>query len=325
MQTSTRIVWALVAAVPLLLLPIAGAAVQSDDEAPERPEAPAFVPPPDVAPDVEGGVFTRFFHPDGSVAREGFLVDGVRAGVWHAWSVNGARAESGAYDGYRRVGPWVLYRGSGASARRQGNYDADGLRHGTWATFDEEGNVRLLIEYVHGKRNGTFTRYAPDGRVVATYGYLEDRKHGPSALNARQTDVPLERGSWAQGRRVGEWTFYHREGPPSRVGTFVDGLEEGEWIEYHSNGQRMRVGRYERGQAVGEWRGFYRQGERQFTGKYVGGLTDGMFIEWYPNGVKKAEGSFVKGKLDGKWTFWDRQGRVDEEQTGTYRDGELIR
>ena len=79
------------------------------------PKAPAFVPPAETPDAVEGGVLTRFFHDDGTVAREGYLKDGARVGVWKSWFLNGQLALHGAYQGYARVGSWVLNSEDGKS------------------------------------------------------------------------------------------------------------------------------------------------------------------------------------------------------------------
>ncbi|MEM1453226.1 MAG: hypothetical protein AAGI22_29255 [Planctomycetota bacterium] len=288
-----------------------------------RPAPPPFEPPPDVAPDVEGGEFTRFFHDDGTVAREGFLLDGARAGVWKAWAPDGKLDTHGAYRNYRRVGPWIVRGKAETRKLSKGMYDAEGLREGTWASYDDDGALRLLIDYVNGERHGKFRRYNAEGLLITLEHFRAGRKDGPSLDYIG--DLLHEEGSYADGKRTGSWKSYHPNGALETQGSFVNGLQVGEWVEYHDNGQRKSIGGFENGVATGEWRGFHRQGERRYVSTYRNGQPNGPYVEWYPSGDKKSEGAYLNGQYDGPWTFWQRDGRVDATTTGTYRKGDLVR
>ena len=149
--------------LPLLVASLPLPAKGTQDQTPPTP--PPFEAPPDVAPDVEGGVFTRFYHESGALAREGFLLDGARSGVWKAWDEGGARQYHGAFRGYRRVGPWIIY-GKGARSTTKGNYDDDGLRDGVWAIYGNRGDLRMRAVYRHGLLDGQLERFTRGGKVV---------------------------------------------------------------------------------------------------------------------------------------------------------------
>ena len=296
------------------------AAVQQEEPA---PTPPPFEAPPEVIPELDAGIFTRFYHESGALAREGYLVDGVRTGVWKAWDESGARVYVGAFRDYRRVGPWILY-GKGARATSQGYYDDRGLRHGAWAIYGGRGDLRLVAHYDHGVRVGVHERFTRGGLLVERTLYKAGLKDGPSIKKSTGAKSLVEKGVWSSGKRVGPWSFYHEDGALKRAGTFKGGLEEGEWVSYFPNGKRESIGRFEAGRAVGIWTGYHKQGERRFVATFVGGIQEGPYTEWGRSGQLIAQGDYKAGTYEGPWKFWSAEGQLDTTRSGRYSKGALI-
>ena len=69
-----------------------------------------------------------------------------------------------------------------------------------------------------------------------------------------------------------------------------------------------------------------------FTGKVTGkiqgqfkdGKPDGPWVFYYDNGQLSLEGTYKDGKADGPWISFNKDGTVDEKNTGTYKDGEKV-
>jgi antitoxin component YwqK of YwqJK toxin-antitoxin module len=309
-----------------ICLPLALAVLpfnQGQQQAEDPPTPPPFEAPPDVVPEVEGAVFTRFYHESGALAREGYLKDGVRTGVWKAWDESGARLYHGAFRDYRRVGPWVVY-GKGARATSKGYYDEQGRRHGVWANYGNRGDVRLLVRYDHGVQDGALERFTRGGLLVERTNYKQGLRDGASVRRSTGAKELLEKGSWSSGKRVGPWEFYHPEGALQRSGVYADGREEGEWVRYFQNGKRESIGRFEAGRAVGTWTGYYKQGERRFVAEFVNGIQEGAFTEWWRSGQVKAKGDYKAGVYEGPWQFWSAEGQLDTSRSGRYSKGALI-
>ena len=80
-------------------------------------------------------------------------------------------------------------------------------------------------------------------------------------------------------------------------GSFKNGKEEGPWVNYWDNGQ-LRL-----------------------KGDYKNGTSDGPWVTYYENGQLRSKGDFKNGTQEGPWVCYKRDGTVDEEITGTYKDG----
>ena len=82
-------------------------------------------------------------------------------------------------------------------------------------------------------------------------------------------------------------------------GTYKDGLLDGPYVSYYNNdnGQLCRKGHYKNGEKDGPWVGYY----------YDGQLMD--------------KGHYKNGKKDGPWVSYRKDGTVDENDTGTYKNG----
>lgn len=76
-----------------------------------------------------------------------------------------------------------------------------------------------------GMRNGRWEVRLPGGRLLDETTWADDRRHGTQTryyLSGRKRWV----GTWVNGRRQGEWFFFHRDGrmDAARTGNYQDGL-----------------------------------------------------------------------------------------------------
>ena len=93
-------------------------------------------------------------------------------------------------------------------------------------------------------------------------------------------------GSWEQGRRVGVFLRWDRDGNPTVRHEWKDGLEHGAYVAYHPDGNKAEEGRCELGSRIGEW------------------------TSWHANGNLERKGTYVQGKEDGEWTTYDEDGEI---------------
>lgn len=293
-------------------------------------EAPEFVPPAEAPEPVEGALFTRFYHEDGTLAREGYLKDGQRVGIWKSWFIGGQRELHGAFQNYARVGPWIIYSEDGASYTHA-SYDKNGDRDGVWTTYfvadKDKGTtvVKGIAHWRHGRKHGSHERYARNGKLMSLVEFNEGVKDGRNLKFGRGGKNKLEDGHYSNGLQTGPWKIYMNNGVLKSEGSFEQGKRVGEWIEYFANESRESVVHWVDGVPDGPSQGFYKQGERRYRGTFKKGLLEGDYIEWWPSGDKKGEGAYKGGHFDGPWTFWDREGREDPSKTGVYRAGDLVR
>ena len=60
-------------------------------------------------------------------------------------------------------------------------------------------------------------------------------------------------------------------------------------------------------------------GEQQ--GKFKHGKHHGPWTYYWGNGQLLSNGTYKNGKEDGPWVSYNKDGTVDEKDTGTYKDG----
>ncbi|MFN4915052.1 MAG: toxin-antitoxin system YwqK family antitoxin [Sphingomonadales bacterium] len=141
------------------------------------------------------------------------------------------------------------------------------------------GDLNGKLTYKKQLYSGNYVRYYDDGSL--------------SQL--------MERGSYKNGVKHGDWEYYHENGQLSSKGAYSNGAKEGVWEEYHGNGQL------------------------KFKYSYISGrLRDDVWEEYHENGKLKMKGSYLNGKKDGVWEYYNEDGSLNfcEE----YNDnGKLLR
>ena len=132
------------------------------------------------------------------------------------------------------------------------------------------------------------------------------------------TDVPFtgkitgnKQGSFKDGKKVGPWTSYHRNGQLKTKGTYKDGKKNGLWVRYHDNGKLHS------------------------KSNYKDGKRDGPFIFYFYTGQLGSKGTYKNDKRDGPWVFYEVNGTkrftkdasggvIFHEGSGTYKNGKKI-
>lgn len=60
------------------------------------------------------------------------------------------------------------------------------------------------------------------------------------------------------------------------------------------------------------------------TAVFVGGLRHGPCERFHPDGSPRARGEFRGGRMEGAWRFFGADGRLDEQRSGRYADGQRV-
>ena len=112
---------------------------------------------------------------------------------------------------------------------------------------------------------------------------LGDLVHREGIYYEKFTDVPFtgkvtgqEQGSFKNGKKVGTWVMYFKNGQLESKGNFKNGKREGTWINYWGNGQLFYKGNFKNGKYHGSWVAFNEDGSafKSWTGTY----KDGEYI-----------------------------------------------
>ena len=92
----------------------------------------------------------------------------------------------------------------------------------------------------------------------------------------------VNKGKFKGGKKEGPWEFYSYTGQLIYKGNFKNGKKEGPWEFYRANGQLLPVQ-----------------------------IKMELWIK----------GNYENGKKEGSWEGYNKDGTVDEQWTGTYKNG----
>lgn len=129
---------------------------------------------------------------DSSLLQRGRILNGKKDGIWETWSMAGGRESTEAFSAGIRNGAFSTWHPNG-NTFEFGSY-SNGRRHGEWCVWDDNGIPIGRLKYVDGTAmDGTYLEWHHVGVKLKAVGNLRD------------------------GKRVGTWTFYDREGTTTEV------------------------------------------------------------------------------------------------------------
>lgn len=127
--------------------------------------------------------------------------------------------------------------------------DGEWVLNGPVKHFDREGNLRAEGEYSRGLESGFWREY---------YNEIDGGRGA---------------GEYREGKRHGEWNYFHAEGSRHQRGTYKEGKREGLWTEWYVDGPLKSEIPYEYGERHGRATFRNRDGslDNVRTGVYVRG------------------------------------------------------
>ena len=149
------------------------------------------------------------------------------------------------------------------------------------------------------------------------------------------TDVPFtgkvtgkKQGSFRSGKKDGVWVEYDRNGRVDKKVTYKNGKED-TYVKYRYriSGQLSEKGTYKDGKKHGPWLSYHDNGQLAVKGTHKDGMVDGPWVSYHDNGQLQAKGTYKEGFWNrvGPWVSYRKDGTLDEENTGTYKNGEKIK
>ena len=107
-------------------------------------------------------------------------------------------------------------------------------------------------------------------------------------------------------------------------GSIKNGKRDGPWISYHDNGQLENKINYKDGEIEGPWVLYYDNGQLASKGEYKDSRKEGTWVKYWGNGQLWSKINYKDGEIEGPWVEYRRDGSINEDVTGTYKNGEKI-
>lgn len=249
----------------------------------------------------------------------------------------------------RKSGPWKVFHASGRVLET--GFYLEGLKHGTFQTFDARGSVTSVVEYRFGEEVlpedtaspvvEVQTIRRPDGSISETVTYVNGIKQGVARRfdpqgkleggSVFESDVLVAEGiTTNEGKREGPWMEYWPNGMVRAEGQYADGKREGVWVFYRETGDKEQQGEYIDDLVHGVWTWWYPGGDLHREEEYSHGKPVGRFLELDTSGTPLVSGFYEDGLRQGLWVIQvnDHQekgqyvfGEKDGIWTHTYKDG----
>ncbi len=200
----------------------------------------------------------------------------------------------------------------------------EGTAEGVTRFYNEEGKITnskiykegdLIGEGIYdekGYQQGKWKEFYSSGELRAEGEYVDGRKIGDWVFYHQNGKIE-QKGKFLKGAKPsGAWVWYYESGNLLREEKFTAGMEDGSMVEYNDSGRVITKGEYVDGEKEGFW--MNEDGDIREEGNYKNGQKDGLWKAYYrKTGNVVFEGKYVDGTPDGKHTHYHDNGRLKEE------------
>ncbi|PKP08580.1 MAG: hypothetical protein CVU09_15435 [Bacteroidetes bacterium HGW-Bacteroidetes-4] len=267
-----------------------------------------------------------FYYPNGQIASEGNLINGIPDGKWISYYVDGSRKSEGIYSNGQLDSVWVFYR-ENRLLKSQIDY-RNGKKNGYYYSFSEKKGIDSIETaylsakelFLDNQRHGLCLYYYSNEQLHWSINYYQGLKNG-TAREFDSTGVCITLVEYKNGRET------DRE----NINRYIDSLKHGVWKEFYENGRVKTERFYQYGKLNGLLKSFDRNGELLFTHRYSEGILSDTVVNveneiqlvesFYEirneegEFIKKESGSFSEGIPIGVHRTYDSTGRVNSSRT----------
>ena len=211
--------------------------------------------------------------------------DGVLDGLWEITDANGRTVRKWNFSRGKLHGEMAVYFSSG-SRMLSATYDQS-VPTGTHREWTNDGELVEALHFKHGRLLADVKHRWPDGTIQATGRQLQPRYRltvKPDWWNGKikvESSEPI-----GQPQKIGDWTYYTRQGKSLQKGTYVRGEREGLFTWWYPDGQLHARGDFIAGSPHGEWTWWHANGTTKAVGFYNHGTQAGDWVSWDDTGVQ---------------------------------------
>jgi antitoxin component YwqK of YwqJK toxin-antitoxin module len=290
--------------------------------------------------------WTVTFHPNETIASEGYLINKKKSGKWKYYDPSGKLTHYITYKNDLRSG-WEMYYLPDMDTLRL-VYNRNDVPDSTYKEWDIEGRLITSGFYKNGKRDSTWNfwkaipstgqtfvwvvptftiavppvkgqkskpapKYVDPGRLVKTATYKNDELDGPYAEYDVTTAQQLISGIYKAGKKNGPFIEASKDRNSYTENTYRnDTLVKVAELWDVSGRQRKKEYELRDGVKNGSYREWYDYSTvEKLTGSYRNGLREGLFTEFNNAGKKKLTYTYVAGVLQGERCDYDAKGNIE--------------
>jgi antitoxin component YwqK of YwqJK toxin-antitoxin module/Tfp pilus assembly protein PilF len=284
-----------------------------------------------VAEESGDDIYSKIYYTDGTIKREGKMVNGKWQGNWKKYNPLGILIEDYYYDDELLSGPQKTYYANGTLKEEYtcdsnniigiykkyringhpemiGRYNKEG-RYGEWLNYYSNDTIESRSFYVNGVLAGRIMNYGPDGKISTEEIYNNDGQPIRSIVynhsDSIMADVDHELG-------LCNYEINYRGGQPKAKISYCDNLLHGIQTAYFPNGKLASTSEYQYGKPGGIICSYDYNGNLMREFPYLFGELNGLG-KWYEEGKLVYTANFEKGQYQGKCTGYYSNGKISRE------------
>lgn len=285
-----------------------------------------------------GEIYSKVYHEDGTLFKEGKLVNRKSQGSWKKYNPLGLLIEDYSYDKGFLSGPQKTYYANGGLREEYscdsnniigvykkyringhpemiGGYTKEG-RNGEWLTYYSNDTLESRSFYVNGVQTGRLLNYEPDGKISSGEIFNNDGISIRSMMYDHNGNL-IDDADYEWGAYTSEISF--PGGQPRATINYCDNQLHGIQASYYPNGKIASRSHYQFGNAIDSLCYYDYKGilTRKFTHLY--GELSGQG-KWYEDRKLVYSADFEESMYQGKCTGYYYNGKISHEIT--YRNDE---
>ncbi len=226
-------------------------------------------------------LFYKIFYADGTLKREGLLVNNLNQGLWITYNSMGSKIEENYYRDDMLSGPQKTFYPNGTVKEE---YQSDSNKiEGIYKSYYQNGHLKIKGNYVHNNNNGEWIWYYSNDSVSSKTFYADGEVTG------------ISQNFYPDGSLDNE-EFFNADGKSVRNVSYLrDQKIEYDWINDYGTHIHKRT---------------YPNGTTRAVVNICDNVRHGMQLFYYPNGQLESQTNYIFGKADGVFQRYDHNGNL---------------
>ena len=135
----------------------------------------------------------------------------------------------------------------------------------------KSGTIQNLYQLKDGILHGTWTTWRENGKKEDESTWKNDKLDG-LAMTWHENGEKESEGNYKDGKHEGLQTFWYANGQKEAEDNFKDGKENGLWVNWYENGQKKYERNYKDGKQDGLETAWHENGQKQREENYKDGI-----------------------------------------------------
>lgn len=176
--------------------------------------------------------------------------------------------------------------------------------------YYESGAVHYTATYKDGVAEGIQKEFSEDGKLLNAKVYVDGNLTSEGIIDTA-------------GQKQGPWKEYYPNGVVKSKGSYLNGKRVDEWTFYFANEKTEQIGKYDKkGKAQGPWKWYYESGNILREENYRNNQQDGLMTEYSDSGKVITKGEYLDGLKEGPWMLELQEYKEEGTYKADKRDGE---